>query len=462
VVLGLKVRAPFKLSRLTTRYDARLILLALPSASHRRRREILETLAGVPVRVLALPTLAELTSGARRIDEFREVGVEDILGRDSVQPHPALLQARVSGKNVMVTGAGGSIGAELCRQILALRPRRLVLFERSEYALYAIEQELGAMTANMGYPPPVDLIPLLGSVVHRRRLQVVMERFAVQTVYHAAAYKHVPIVEHNPIEGVRNNVFGTRYAAEAAVAAGVETFVLISSDKAVRPTNVMGATKRLAELILQGLAGEGSPTRLCMVRFGNVLDSSGSVVPLFREQIRKGGPVTVTHPEVERYFMTIPEAAQLVIQASAMAQGGDLFLLDMGEPVRILDLARRLIRLSGLTVCDAEHPEGDVEIGFTGLRSGEKLREELLIGLDDLPTEHPMIRRAREDHPPWPVIREVLERLDRAAHQFDYPAVRALLQEAVAEYQPENGIEDWVWRARSSELKVESGARNNQ
>ncbi|MFZ4792191.1 MAG: polysaccharide biosynthesis protein [Candidatus Competibacteraceae bacterium] len=462
VVLGLKVRAPFKLSRLTTRYDARLILLALPSASHRRRREILETLAGVPVRVLALPTLAELTSGARRIDEFREVGVEDILGRDSVQPHPALLRARVSGKNVMVTGAGGSIGAELCRQILALRPRRLVLFERSEYALYAIEQELGAMTANMGYPPPVDLIPLLGSVVHRRRLQVVMERFAVQTVYHAAAYKHVPIVEHNPIEGVRNNVFGTRYAAEAAVAAGVETFVLISSDKAVRPTNVMGATKRLAELILQGLAGEGSPTRLCMVRFGNVLDSSGSVVPLFREQIRKGGPVTVTHPEVERYFMTIPEAAQLVIQASAMAQGGDLFLLDMGEPVRILDLARRLIRLSGLTVCDAEHPEGDVEIGFTGLRSGEKLREELLIGLDDLPTEHPMIRRAREDHPPWPVIREVLERLDRAAHQFDYPAVRALLQEAVAEYQPENGIEDWVWRARSSELKVESGARNNQ
>jgi FlaA1/EpsC-like NDP-sugar epimerase len=447
VVLGLKVRAPFKLPRLTTRYDARLILLAMPSVSHRRRRDILETLAGLPVRVLALPTLAELTSGARRIDEFREVGVEDILGRDSVQPNPALLQARVNGKSVMVTGAGGSIGAELCRQILALRPRRLVLFERSEYALYTIEQELSAMLVNMGQSLPVELIPLLGSVVHRRRLQVVMERFAVQTVYHAAAYKHVPIVEHNPIEGVRNNVFGTCYAAEAALAAGVETFVLISSDKAVRPTNVMGATKRLAELILQGLAGEGSPTRLCMVRFGNVLDSSGSVVPLFREQIRKGGPVTVTHPEVERYFMTIPEAAQLVIQASAMAQSGDLFLLDMGESVRILDLARRLIRLSGLTVCDPEHPEGDVEICVTGLRSGEKLREELLIGLDDLPTEHPMIRRAREAHPPWPVIREVLERLDRAAHQFDYPAVRALLQEAVVEYQPENGIEDWVWRA---------------
>ena len=451
VVLGLKVRAPFKLPRLVTHYDVRLMLLALPSVSHHRRREILETLAGLPVRVMALPTLAELTSGARRIDEFREVGVEDILGRDSVQPNPALLQARVSGKSVMVTGAGGSIGAELCRQILALRPRRLVLFERSEYALYAIEQELSAMRVNMGESAPVELIPLLGSVVHRRRLQMAMERFAVQTVYHAAAYKHVPMVEHNPIEGVRNNVFGTRCAAEAALAAGVETFVLISSDKAVRPTNVMGATKRLAELILQGLAGEVGPTRLCMVRFGNVLDSSGSVVPLFREQIRKGGPVTVTHPEVERYFMTIPEAAQLVIQASAMAQGGDLFLLDMGEPVRILDLARRLIHLSGLTVCDAEHPDGDVEICVTNLRSGEKLREELLIGADDLPTEHPMIRRAHEDHPPWPVIREALERLDQAAHQFDYPAVRALLQETVTGYQPENGIEDWVWRAGPDE-----------
>ncbi|MDS4041294.1 MAG: nucleoside-diphosphate sugar epimerase/dehydratase [Candidatus Competibacter sp.] len=446
VVLGLKVRAPFKLPRLVTRHEARLILLALPSASHRRRREILEALAGLPVRVMALPTLAELTSGARRIDEFREIDVADILGRDSVQPNETLLKARVGGKTVMVTGAGGSIGAELCRQILSLRPRRLVLFERSEYALYNTEQELGDMLVNMGQPP-VELVPLLGSVVHRRRLQVVMERFEVETVYHAAAYKHVPIVEHNPIEGVRNNVFGTLHAAEAALAAGVETFVLVSSDKAVRPTNVMGATKRLAELILQGLAGEGSATRLCMVRFGNVLDSSGSVVPLFREQIRKGGPVTVTHPEVERYFMTIPEAAQLVIQASAMAQGGDLFLLDMGEPVRILDLARRMIYLSGLTVRDEDHPDGEVEIQFTGLRSGEKLREELLIGADDLPTEHPMIRRAREVHPPWSAIRGCLERLDIAAWAFDYPAVRAILRETVAEYRPENEIEDWVWLA---------------
>ncbi len=453
VVLGLKVRAPFKLPRLVARHEAGLILLALPSTSHRRRREILESLAGLSARVMALPTLAELTSGARRIDEFREIDVEDILGRDSVQPNETLLRARVGDKAVMVTGAGGSIGAELCRQILALRPRRLVLFERSEYALYSIEQELGAMLANMGQPP-VELIPLLGSVSHRRRLQVAMERFGIQTVYHAAAYKHVPIVERNPIEGVRNNVFGTLHAAEAAIAAGVETFVLVSSDKAVRPTNVMGATKRLAELILQGLAGEGSATRLCMVRFGNVLDSSGSVVPLFREQIRKGGPVTVTHPEVERYFMTIPEAAQLVIQASAMAQGGDLFLLDMGESVRIFDLARRMIRLSGLEVRDEEHPDGDIEVRFTGLRSGEKLREELLIGADDLPTAHPMIRRAREGHPPWPAIRDCLERLDAAARAFEYPAVRAILREAVAEYQPENGIEDWVWQAG---MKEEAG-----
>ena len=448
VVLGLKVRAPAKLSRLISRHEAKLVLLALPSISHQRRQQILEALAGLPVRVMDLPALAELTSGARRIDEFREIDVEDILGRDSVKPNETLLRTRVSGKAVLVTGAGGSIGAELCRQILALRPGRLVLFERSEYALYTIEQELGAMLANMGQPP-IELIPLLGSVIHRQRLQSVMERFDVQTVYHAAAYKHVPIVEHNPIEGVRNNVFGTLYAAEAASAVGVETFVLVSSDKAVRPTNVMGATKRLAELILQGLAGEGSATRFCMVRFGNVLDSSGSVVPLFREQIRKGGPVTVTHPEVERYFMTIPEAAQLVIQASAMAKGGDLFLLDMGESVRIFDLARRMIRLSGLEIRDEHHADGDIEIRFTGLRSGEKLREELLIGADDLPTAHPMIRRAREGCPSWSDIRDCLKRLDAAAQAFDYPAVRAILREAVAEYQPENGIEDWLWRTET-------------
>ena len=468
VVVGLKVRAPFKLPRLIAQHEVSLILLALPSASHRRRREILEVLAGLPTRVLALPTLEELTSGARRIDEFREIDVEDILGRDSVRPNARLLQARVRGKSVMVTGAGGSIGTELCRQILLLRPRRLVLFERSEYALYAIEQELQLMLANMDQSDPrapnsvaaampkhmegsdIELIPLLGSVIHQRRLQMAMERFQVETVYHAAAYKHVPIVECNPIEGVQNNVFGTWHAAKAAIAAGVGTFVLISSDKAVRPTNVMGATKRLAELILQGLAGvEGASTCLCMVRFGNVLDSSGSVVPLFREQIRKGGPVTVTHSEVERYFMTIPEAAQLVIQASALAQGGEVFLLDMGEPVRILDLARRMIRLSGLEVRDEEHPEGDIEIRFTGLRSGEKLREELLIGDSDLPTEHPMIRQARERSLAWERLHDYLKRLAAASHGFDYPTVRVILQEAVAEYRPENNIEDWIWLAEN-------------
>ncbi len=469
VVLGLKVRAPAKLPRLITQHGASLILLALPSTSHHRRQAILESLARLPVRVMNLPTLAELTSGARRIDEFREIDVADILGRDSVQPDDALLRARVSGKTVMVTGAGGSIGSELCRQILPLRPRRLVLLERSEYALYTIEQELRAMLTNMehshalnasGAPTKggteIELIPLLGSVAQRWRLQMAMERFEVRTVYHAAAYKHVPIVEHNPIEGVRNNVFGTWRAAEAALAAGVETFVLVSTDKAVRPTNVMGATKRLAELILQGLAGESGATRLCMVRFGNVLDSSGSVVPLFREQIRKGGPVTVTHPEMERYFMTIPEAAQLVIQASALAHGGEVFLLDMGEPVRILDLARRMIRLSGLTVHDEIHPDGDIEIQFTGLRSGEKLREELLIGTDDLPTRHPMIRRACEQSLPWSRVRDCLERLATASRNFDYPAVRAILREAVAEYQPENGIEDWVWRVTESEEEAEN------
>lgn len=460
VVCGLKVRAPSKLSRLIAKHKTQLILLALPSTPHRHRRDILESLAQLPVRVMDLPTLAELTSGARRIDEFREIDVVDILGRDLVQPNETLLQARVRDKSVMVTGAGGSIGAELCRQILSLRPRRLVLFERSEYALYAIDQELRTMLTNMEQTQcltsstscpakgdgSIELIPLLGSVSHHRRLQVAMEQFKVETVYHAAAYKHVPIVECNPIEGVQNNVFGTLYATEAAIAAGVKTFVLVSTDKAVRPSSVMGATKRLAELILQGLANEGVATCLCMVRFGNVLDSSGSVAPLFREQIRRGGPVTVTHPEVERYFMTIPEAAQLVIQASALAQGGDVFLLDMGEPVQIFDLAQRMIRLSGLTVCDDDHPDGDIRIEFTGLRGGEKLREELLIGADDQPTEHPMIRRARERALPWIAVRKSLARLQTASRHLDHPSVRAILLETVMEYRPDNGIEDWVWR----------------
>lgn len=449
VILGLKVWPPSRLRRLITHHQIRVILLALPSASHRRRHAILEALAGLPVRVMALPTLAELTSGTRRIDELRDIQVEDILGRDAVQPDRALLQAKIHGKNVLVTGAGGSIGGELCRQILALHPQRLLLFEHSEYALYQIEQELRGMLANIA-KPEITLLPLLGSVMQERRLRVLMQDFQVHTVYHAAAYKHVPMVERNPIEGVRNNVFGTWRALEAALAAGVETFVLISSDKAVRPGNVMGATKRLAELIVQARAEVSQGTRLCMVRFGNVLDSSGSVVPLFREQIRNGGPLTVTHPEVERYFMTIPEAAQLVIQASALAQGGEVFLLDMGEPIHIVELARRMIRLSGLTVRDALQPDGDIEIRFTGLRSGEKLREELLISADDVPTAHPMIRQAREAHVPWALLEQQLVALDAATHHCDCATVRDILQTLLPEYQPENGIEDWLWRHRAN------------
>lgn len=449
VVFGLKVQPPTRLGRLLTRHGAKTILLALPSASRQRRREILASLEKLSTRVMDLPTLRELTSGVRRIDQFRELDIADILGRDSVQPDDALLRARVSGKAVMVTGAGGSIGSELCRQILALRPRCLVLFERSEYALYALEKELSEMAANMGQPP-VMLVPLLGSVLDRRRLRMVMRCFAVETVYHAAAYKHVPIVEQNPLEGLQNNVFGTWRAVQAALMTGVETFVLVSTDKAVRPTSVMGASKRLAELILQGLADTGAPTRLCMVRFGNVLDSSGSVVPLFRNQIRQGGPVTVTDPEVERYFMTIPEAAQLVIQASALARGGDVFLLDMGAPVRILDLAQRMIYLSGCTVRDADHPDGDIEIRFTGLRSGEKLREELLIGTAAELTDHPMIRRAHEQCLPWAELQAGLKQLLVATREFDYPAARAVLRELVAEYRPNNSAQDWIWLANPS------------
>ena len=449
MMLGLKVWSPTRLRRLITSQQIKMILLALPSASHQRRQHVLETLAGLPVRIMALPNLAELTSGTRRIDELRDIQVEDILGRDAVQPDQVLLRAKIHHKNVLVTGAGGSIGGELCRQILALRPQRLLLLDHCEYALYRIEQELRAMLHNLG-TEQIILLPFLGSVIQGRRLQVLMQQFQVQTVYHAAAYKHVPMVECNPIEGVRNNVFGTWRAVEAALAAQVETFVLISSDKAVRPSNVMGATKRLAELILQGRAAASGMTRLCMVRFGNVLDSSGSVVPLFREQIQRGGPITVTHPDVERYFMTIPEAAQLVIQASALAQGGEVFLLDMGEPIHIVDLAQRMIRLSGLTVRNTAHPEGDIEIQFTGLRSGEKLREELLMSADAVPTTHPMIRQAREAHVPWSGLAAQLTALDVATHNFDYLAVREILQTLVPEYRPENGIEDWLWRALNS------------
>ncbi len=453
-VAGLKVRRRSRLSRLIESEAITTVLLAMPSVPHRHRREIIDALSGLPVRVMAMPALAEIAAGTRRVDDVREVDIEDLLGRDPVAPKRELLERCITGKTVMVTGAGGSIGAELSRQIAQLGPRRLVLFERSEPALFEIEQEVAKLVT--GTATLVEAV--LGSVVHRHRIERVMRIFEVDTVYHAAAYKHVPMVEHNPIEGVQNNVMGTLHAAEAAAAAGVSTFVLISTDKAVRPTNVMGATKRFAELILQALARQGGPTRFCMVRFGNVLASSGSVVPVFREQIRHGGPVTVTHAEVTRYFMTIPEAAQLVLQAGALGRGGDVFVLDMGEPVRILDLARQMIRLSGLEVREGEGGEGDIEIRITGLRPGEKLYEELLIGEHDEPTEHPRIRRASEESLSWTVLQGFVERLQAASKESDCEKVRSVLQEAVRGYVPEGGIVDRLWLAgRTAQVAREGG-----
>jgi FlaA1/EpsC-like NDP-sugar epimerase len=366
-----------------------------------------------------------------------------LLGRNPVPPHTSLFGTCIRGKSVMVTGAGGSIGSELCRQILPLKPRRLVMLEMSEFALYNIDRELREMAKKHGLV--VEIVPLLGNAHHLHRVREVLQVFEVKTVYHAAGYKHVPIVEHNIIEGIHNNVIGTWYTAEAALDAGVETFVLISTDKAVNPTNVMGATKRMSELVLQALQHRTRATRFCMVRFGNVLASSGSVVPLFQEQIKKGGPVTVTHPDVIRYFMTIPEAAQLVIQAGAMAGGGDVFVLDMGQPVRIDDLARRLIGLMGMSVRDASNPHGDIEIKYTGLRAAEKLYEELLIGTNVAGTDHPMIMRAMEHSSSWARMQQLLNELLLALNAFDCDAALQVLADAVVEYHRGPEIRDHVW-----------------
>jgi FlaA1/EpsC-like NDP-sugar epimerase len=410
------------------------LLLAIPSASRTRRAEIIEAIEGLHCKVKLVPGMADVVSGHFSLDAIREVEIEDLLGRESVAPNTALLGRCITGKVVLVSGAGGSIGSELCRQIVRLGPARLVLMDLSEFALYSIEQELASLCA--GSNRCVELVPLLGSVTHQHRNEMVMRSFGVQTVYHAAAYKHVPLVEHNPIEGIRNNAVGTRCLAEAALAAEVETFVLISTDKAVRPTNVMGASKRLAELILQALARKGGGTRFCMVRFGNVLGSSGSVVPLFRKQIAAGGPITLTHADITRYFMTIPEAAQLVIQAGSMGQGGEVYVLDMGQPVKIIDLARRMVHLSGLELRDNAHPDGDIAIEIVGLRPGEKLYEELLIGENVEGTSHPLIMRAYEHELPWDVLCERLLQLDDACHTFDYEKVLALLGSVVQEYEP--------------------------
>ncbi|MDP6674729.1 MAG: nucleoside-diphosphate sugar epimerase/dehydratase, partial [Gammaproteobacteria bacterium] len=441
---GLQVYSPAALSQLVSELRITRVLLAMPTASRWKRRQIISNLESAAVRVQTIPDITDIVAGHARVNEVRDVDVADLLGRDLIPPSERLLDACIRDKSVAVTGAGGSIGSELCRQILLLRPRRIVLLEISEVALYEIDRELRQIIARDELD--IELAALLASAHHKERVQIIFEKFAVDTVYHAAAYKHVPMVELNMVEGVHNNIFGTWHTAQAAEAAGVETFVLVSTDKAVSPTNVMGATKRFAELVLQGLHQHGGNTRFCMVRFGNVLASSGSVVPLFREQIRRGGPVTVTHPEIIRYFMTIPEAAQLVIQAGSMGEGGDVFVLDMGQPVRIKDLARRMIHLMGLTVRDDEEPEGDIAIEYTGLRPAEKLFEELLIGTNVLGTEHPMIMRAMEESLPWEQLQTFLDKLMDAIQSFDCQRSRDILLASVDGYEPNNGIDDLIWK----------------
>ena len=442
-VAGLRVYSPGELTAVLAAKEIDELLLAIPSASRSRRAEIIDRLEGFHCKVKLVPGMADVVGGNVAVDAIREVEIEDLLGRESVTPDPMLLGRCITGKVVLVSGAGGSIGSELCRQIVRLQPARLVLMELSEFALYSIEQELAALCNRLG--ARIDLVPVMGSVTHQRRNESVMNKFGVQTVYHAAAYKHVPLVEQNPIESLRNNAVGTRRMAEAALAAGVETFVLISTDKAVRPTNVMGASKRLSELILQALSRRGGKTRFCMVRFGNVLGSSGSVVPLFRKQIAAGGPVTLTHADITRYFMTIPEAAQLVIQAGSMGQGGEVYVLDMGKPVKIMDLARRMVHLSGLEVRDEQHPDGDIAIEIVGLRPGEKLFEELLIGENVEGTSHPLIMRAYEHELPWARINELLAKMDEASRTFDYERVLALLGSLVEEYSPARHGDDELW-----------------
>ncbi len=442
-LFGLRVMAPDRLLDLRRRYGSALVLLAMPSSSRRRRRDIIDRVSMMGFKVQTVPEITEIVSGRARLEEIRDIEVHDLLGRDPVPPNAALLGACVRGKSILVTGAGGSIGSELCRQIMELAPRRVVLLEVSELALYHIERELRAHNTRLG--DRIELVALLGNAHHKQRVREIMTTFAIQTVYHAAAYKHVPIVEHNMIEGIHNNIFATHNTAEAAMECRVETFVLISTDKAVNPTNVMGCTKRVAEMVLQGLQKRGGTTRFCMVRFGNVLESSGSVVPLFREQIKKGGPITVTHPDVIRYFMTIPEAAQLVIQAGSMGSGGDVFVLDMGSPVRIADLAKRMVQLAGYTVRDEKTPEGDIEIRFTGLRPAEKLFEELLIGKNVTGTEHPRILRAMEHSLSWEQIRHVLDDLAQCSVRFDCERAREILLRAVPEYRPTDRVQDHVW-----------------
>lgn len=433
VIHGVKVYPSRELPDLLSKLEIKQVLLAMPSINPIQRKKIVGYLEPLKVHVRTVPSINELVSGKSSITELREIEIDELLGRAPVTPDPQLLSSCIAGKSVMVTGAGGSIGSELCRQIIKLQPTCLVLFEISEFALYQIEQELTQLSHNENINVP--LIATLGSVQDKQRIKDIIALYKVETLYHAAAYKHVPMVEHNPIEGVRNNVFGTLHTAQAAQEQGVKHFILISTDKAVRPTNVMGASKRLAELVLQGLAQLPGHTTFGMVRFGNVLGSSGSVVPLFRHQIRHGGPITVTHPDIIRYFMTIPEASQLVIQAGAMATGGDVFLLDMGEPVRIYDMAKRMVHLSGLEIKDNDNPNGDIHIDFTGLRPGEKLYEELLIAENPQKTAHPRVFKAHEQALSWQQLEHMLAKLEIIFQQGNLPQLYNLLRDNVHGFQ---------------------------
>ena len=463
-VNGLRIYPLSSLGYLIERYQVSDVLLAMPSAKRARISELIRLLEPYAIHVMSMPGLSDIAQGRVTVDALQEVDIADLLGRHPVAPDQSLLKATITDKVVMVTGAGGSIGSELCRQIIQLQPLALILFEVSEFALYAIEKELNHLLTKNKDSKPIEIITILGSVTNAQRIEKVCKAFKVQTIYHAAAYKHVPMVEKNPGEAIWNNIFGTLHAAKAAINAEVELFVLISTDKAVRPTNTMGATKRFAELILQALSLEArhkhddsmeqlpraiAETRFTMVRFGNVLGSSGSVVPLFREQIARGGPVTVTDARIIRYFMTIPEASQLVIQAGALAQGGDVFVLDMGEPIRILDLAKRMIHLSGLEIKDEDHPLGDIEISFTGLRPGEKLYEELLIGNNVSETIHPRIMRAEEQIISWGELEKMLDILEQATKDDDFERIREIFKLTVCGFVPQCKIGDLLWKQRS-------------
>ena len=425
VMNGKAIYAPTNLADLIEALEVSILLLAIPSASRQRRNEIIDSVRGSHASIRTLPGMGDLAHGRVTVNDLRELEIEELLGRDPVAPDPALLAQNLFGKTIIVSGAGGSIGSELCRQILRENPKNLLLLEMSEYNLYSIHQELLTHIEDDGVT--TNIVPMLTSVLQEQSLDSLMTTWLPDTIFHAAAYKHVPLVEHNVVEGVRNNVFGTFAFASAARKHNVADFVLISTDKAVRPTNMMGASKRLAELILQSFAVQNSKTRFSMVRFGNVLGSSGSVVPLFRKQIKQGGPVTVTHEDITRYFMTIPEAAQLVIQAGTMATGGEVFVLDMGEPVRIVELARTMIELSGLSVRDDANPDGDIAVEVTGLRDGEKLYEELLIGDNPEVTEHVRIMKANEDFLHWAELEPILDQLKTAMDANDAATLRTIV-----------------------------------